>query len=49
MAEKIIHIEGMSCDHCVSRVQKALEGNPLYASILKSEEPNTSSTIRKRG
>ncbi|MTI61406.1 MAG: heavy-metal-associated domain-containing protein [Firmicutes bacterium] len=22
----IIHIEGMSCDHCVSRVQKALDG-----------------------
>lgn len=28
MAEKTmtIYVEGMSCDHCVSRVQKALEG-----------------------
>lgn len=28
MAEKtmIIYIEGISCEHCVSRVQKALDG-----------------------
>lgn len=26
MAEAMIRIEGMSCQHCVMRVQKALEG-----------------------
>lgn len=26
MAEAIISIEGMSCQHCVMRVKKALEG-----------------------
>jgi len=25
---KVIHIEGMSCEHCVMRVKKALESIP---------------------
>ncbi len=26
MRETTLHIDGMSCDHCVARVQKALTG-----------------------
>ncbi len=33
--EKIIKIEGMSCAHCVARVQKALEALPgVTAQVL---------------
>jgi copper chaperone CopZ len=28
MSELVMRIEGMSCDHCVRRVTKALEGTP---------------------
>jgi copper chaperone CopZ len=28
MSELVMKIEGMSCDHCVRRVTKALEGTP---------------------
>jgi copper chaperone CopZ len=28
MSELKVQIEGMSCDHCVGRVKKALEGTP---------------------
>ncbi len=34
MTEKMIKIEGMSCQHCVMRVKKAIDG---LAGVSKSE------------
>jgi copper chaperone CopZ len=33
MDEKTLKIDGMSCDHCVARVKKALEGVPNLAVV----------------
>jgi copper chaperone len=33
MADAVIHIEGMSCQHCVMRVKKAIEGLAGVSSL----------------
>jgi copper chaperone CopZ len=33
MAEAVIHIEGMSCQHCVMRVKKAIESLAGVSSL----------------
>jgi copper chaperone CopZ len=33
MDEKTLKIDGMTCDHCVARVKKALEGVPNLAVV----------------
>jgi copper chaperone CopZ len=33
MNELVMRIEGMSCDHCVRRVTKALEGTPGVTAV----------------
>lgn len=38
--EKIISIEGMMCQHCVSHVEKALKGVPGVESVSVSLENN---------
>ncbi len=37
---KVIHIEGMSCEHCVMRVKKALESIPevKLAEVILDEK-----------
>jgi copper chaperone len=33
MTDAVIHIEGMSCQHCVMRVKKAIEGLSGISSL----------------
>ncbi|MFQ5481678.1 MAG: heavy-metal-associated domain-containing protein [Nitrospinaceae bacterium] len=33
MAEKVIHVEGMSCDHCVKTVTEALQELPGVRAV----------------
>ncbi len=33
MTDAVIHIEGMSCQHCVMRVKKAIEGLAGISSL----------------
>lgn len=43
MSETVIKIEGMSCQHCVMRVRKALDG---LAGIMESNVTIGSATVK---
>lgn len=38
MAQKKLRIQGMSCEHCVQRVEEALKGLPGVAQVRVSLE-----------
>ncbi|MGC2061594.1 MAG: cation transporter [Thermodesulfovibrionales bacterium] len=52
MADAIIRIEGMSCQHCVMRVKKALEGlngiTALNVTVGQAEVSFEESKVLKR-
>lgn len=52
MANAIIRIDGMSCQHCVMRVKKALEGlsgvTALNVSVGQAEVTFEESKIRQK-
>lgn len=52
MAEAIISIEGMSCQHCVMRVKKALEGlsgvTALNVTVGRAEVSFDESKVQKK-
>ena len=46
--QKVITVEGMMCNHCTGRVQKALEGVEGVASVAMSLE-NKTATVELSG
>jgi copper chaperone CopZ len=43
MTQKLFHIEGLSCQHCVARVKNALEG---YAGVQNVEVSQNEGSVK---